>query len=175
MIVPDDAPQAIIDYHWKFNVNGEEKIITTNGSYPSIDGEYIGVETETIREAFEPPIHDFSMEREGEDFTQDLLNEENLIVIISYNMSRAENEGLSKLKTLTNLATKKGYKVIGVTASGLEKQQQLSEQYGLNFDFYFCDETALKTIVRSNPGILKLNKGTVTQKLHWNDLEDLNY
>jgi len=173
MIVPDDAPEAIIEYHWKFNVNKEEKVIITNGSYPTVDGEYIGVETITIREAYEPPIHDFSMEREGEDFTQDLLNEENLIVIISYNMARAENEGLSKLKTLTNLATKKGYKVIGVTASGLEKQQQLSEQYGLNFDFYFCDETALKTIVRSNPGILKLNKGTVKQKLHWNDLENL--
>ena len=49
----------------------------------------------------------------------------------------------------------------------------MSKEYKLNFDFYFCDETALKTIVRSNPGILELNKGTILQKLHWNDLEDL--
>jgi len=173
MIVRDDAPKAVIDYHWKFNVNGEEKIITTNGSYPSVEGEYIGVETETIEEGYEPPIHDFSMEREGEDYTEDLLNEEKLIIFISYNLAKAEADGLNKLKNVANLAANKGYKVIGLTASGLEEQLQMSEQYGLDFDFYFCDETALKTIVRSNPGILELNKGTILQKLHWNDLEDL--
>ena len=173
MVVPEDAPQAIVEYNWKFNVNGEEKIITTNGSYPTVDGEYVGVETKTIREAYEPPIHDFSLERNGQDFTQELLNEENLIVVISYNLARAETDGLKKLKTMANMAESKGYKVIGLTASGPEEQQQVSKTYGLNFDFYFCDETALKTIVRSNPGILELDKGTIKQKLHWNDLEDL--
>ncbi len=173
MTVPEDAPKAIIEYNWKFNVNGKEKIITTSGSYPTVDGEYVGVETKTIQEAYEPPIHDFSMERNGQDFTQELLNEENLIVIVSYNLARAEDDGLNKLKTMANMATKKGYKVIGLTASGPEEQQQVSKQYELNFDFYFCDETALKTIVRSNPGILELDKGTIKQKLHWNDLEDL--
>jgi len=29
MQVPEDAPKAVFDYHWKFNVNGEEKIVTT--------------------------------------------------------------------------------------------------------------------------------------------------
>jgi uncharacterized membrane protein YphA (DoxX/SURF4 family) len=173
MTVPDDAPKAIIEYNWRFNVNGEEKVITTNGSYPSVDGEYIGVETKTLKEAYEPPIHDFSMERNGQDFTQELLSEENLIVIVSYNLARAETDGLNKLKAMASMAKDKGYKVIGLTASGSEEQKQVSKQYGLNFDFYFCDETALKTIVRSNPGILELDKGTIKQKLHWNDLEDL--
>ncbi len=173
MIVPDDAPKPIIDYHWKFNVNGEEKTITTRGSYPSVEGEYISVETKTIKEGYEAPIHDFSMERGGEDYTEDLLNENKLIIFISYNLAKAEKDGLNKLKGMANEALEKGYKVIGLTASGSEEQQLISEQYGLVFDFYFCDETALKTIVRSNPGILKLNKGTVIQKLHWNDLEDL--
>ncbi|MGA9240289.1 DUF6624 domain-containing protein, partial [Robiginitalea sp.] len=31
-----------------------------------------------------------------------------------------------------------------------------------------------KTIVRSNPGVLKLQEGTIVQKLHYNDLEDLS-
>ena len=43
MIIPDDAPKAVIDYQWKFKVAGEEKIITTRGNYPTIEGEYIGV------------------------------------------------------------------------------------------------------------------------------------
>lgn len=173
MSIPEDAPGAIIDYHWTFNINGEEKIITTKGSYPNVEGEYIGVETETIREGYEAPIHDFSMEREGEDFTEDILNEEHLIIFISYNLAKAEKGGLIKLKAVTNQAMQKGYKVIGLTASGPEEQKQMSTQYGLDFDFYFCDETALKTIVRSNPAVLELNKGTILQKLHWNDLEDL--
>jgi hypothetical protein len=36
-----------------------------------------------------------------------------------------------------------------------------------------CDEKVLKTIVRANPGVVVLEKGTVTQKVHWNDIDDL--
>ena len=60
-----------------------------------------------------------------------------------------------------------------MTASGEDIQQHFKQSYNLNFDFYFCDETALKTIVRANPGVLKLNQSTVIQKVHWNDIEDL--
>ena len=60
-----------------------------------------------------------------------------------------------------------------MTASGADDKQYIKQTYQLNFDFYLCDEKALKTIVRSNPGILKLEKGTVIQKVHWNDIEDL--
>ena len=173
MTVPDDAPKAVIDYHWKFKVKGEEKIIITRGNYPTIEGEYIGVETETIEEGYEAPIHDFSIERDGEDFTDEILNEENLIMIISYNLSKAETDGLIKLPQTISEANKKGYRVVGLTASGPDEQRSISEEYGLTFEFFFCDETALKTIVRSSPAILRLNKGTILQKLHWNDIEDL--
>ena len=54
-------------------------------------------------------------------------------------------------------------------------QEEIAQAYGLDLDFYFCDETALKTIIRSNPCILKLNKGTIIQKLHWNDIDDLEF
>ena len=47
--------------------------------------------------------------------------------------------------------------------------------YKLGFEWYLCDEKALKTVVRSNPGILELDKGTVKQKVHWNDIEDLEF
>ena len=173
MTVPDDASKAVIDYHWKFKVKGEEKTITTRGNYPTIEGEYIGVETETIEEGYEAPIHDFSIERDGEDFTEEILNEENLIMIISYNLSKAETDGLIKLPQTVSEAIKKGYRVVGLTASGPEEQQRISEEFGLTFEFFFCDETALKTIVRSSPAILELDKGTILQKLHWNDFENL--
>ena len=68
-----------------------------------------------------------------------------------------------------------GYEVIGLTASGPDEQSQISTSNGLDFPFYFCDETALKTIVRSNPGVLVLDKGTIKQKLHYNDFDELTF
>ena len=62
---------------------------------------------------------------------------------------------------------------IGLSASSAENTDAVVAEYGLDFKFYFCDETTLKTIVRSAPGIIELQQGTITQKLHWNDAADL--
>lgn len=174
METPEDAAKAVQEYTWTFNVDGEEKEFVTNGSYPTVDGEYIGVETKIISEGYEPPIKDFSIETAEEDLTQHFLNEENVILIISYNLDTAETEGMQAIKTVTDKAIKQGYSVIGLTASGEDVKQSTNEAYGLNFNWYLCDEKALKTVVRANPGVVKLNKGTVTQKVHWNDVDELD-
>ncbi len=174
MTIPEDAPKPEVEYTWKFNVNGQDEVFVTSGSYPDVEGEFVSVDTKVIKEGYTPPIHDFTIERDGEDYTESMLQEEKLIMIVTYDLEKAEVNGLKKLKTMADEAGKKGFNVIGLTASGEDIQQEIKTEYDLNFDFYFCDETALKTIVRSNPGILKLNKGTVIQKLHWKDLDDLN-
>ncbi|WP_109435133.1 MULTISPECIES: BT_3928 family protein [Aquimarina] len=173
MAVPDDAPKAEFAYHWKFNVNGEEKIVTTSGDYPKVDGEFIEVETETVDEGYEPPIHDFAIEKNDIDYTVEFLERENLILIVTYNLSKSEAEGFNAVRDITNKAISQGYEVIGLTASTPKDISQAKQQYDLNFDFYTTDETALKTILRSNPGIVKLKKGTIVEKLHWNDAEKL--
>ncbi|WP_282135484.1 BT_3928 family protein [Seonamhaeicola maritimus] len=173
MTIPEDAPKPVVEYAWKFNINGEERVIKTNGSYPSVEGEFISVDTKEIEKGYEPPIYDFSIESDDGDFTEQFLNEENLIVIVSYSLEKIEREGAKRLKALLENAIKNGYKVIGLTASGKETKQSINETYGLSFEWYLCDEKALKTVVRSNPGILELDKGTVIQKVHWNDIEDL--
>lgn len=173
MEVPEGAPKPIFEYNWKFNVNGAEKIVTTNGDYPDQEGEFIEVETTEIQKGYEPPVHDFSIEREDEDYTSHFLEAENLIVVIAYNLQNTEFDGFANMRTITDKALKLGYQVIGLSASSQEKTTQLAEDYNLNFKFYFCDETTLKTIVRSNPGVLELQKGTITQKLHWNDALEL--
>ncbi|QAA80314.1 DoxX family membrane protein [Aequorivita sp. H23M31] len=173
MSVPEGAPQPIFEYKWRFLVNGEEKIITTNGDYPQVDGEFVDVDTKMIQEGYTPPIHDFMMERDGEDYTSEFLNEDNLIVIVAYSLGNTEKDGYLPVKKITDEALKKGYKVIGLSASSQQTTEELAEEYKLNFKFYFCDETTLKTIVRSNPGILELDKGTIQQKLHWRDADKL--
>ena len=158
MATPENAAKAVTEYTWTFNVNGEEEEFVTNGSYPKVDGEYVGVETKMIDEGYVPPIQDFSIESEDEDLTEFFLEKEKLIIIAMYNIATGEAEGIAKLKVFTDQATKKGYTVIGLTSSGNQLKANLKADYKLNFDFYLCDEKVIKTIVRASPGIVILNK-----------------
>lgn len=173
MIIPEDAAKPVLEYTWTFDVNGEKQEFVTNGSYPNVDGEYIGVETKTIDEGYIPPIQDFSIESEDEDLTTYFLEKEKLMIVAMYNINSSEIEGVVKLKALTDEAASKGYTVIGLTSSGNDAKQEVKQNYKLDFDFYLCDEKVIKTIIRSNPGIVILEKGTVVNKAHWNDIEGI--
>jgi uncharacterized membrane protein YphA (DoxX/SURF4 family) len=173
MSIPPYAPKPIYEYRWKFNVNGTEKIVVTQGDFPKQEGTFVSVETTEIQAGYEPPIHDFAIERDGTDYTDEFLSMENLIIVVAYNISSSEKEGFTALKKTADRAVEAGYTVIGLSASSAEVTEEVVRAHNLPFQFYFTDETALKTIVRSNPGILKLNKGTVVQKLHWNDVSQL--
>ena len=173
MSTPENAPKAVQEFKWTFEVNGRVQEVVTNGSYPNIDGTYVGVETKIISEGYQPSILDFSIENDAEDLTQFFLAETRLLMIVAYNLDTAEVEGLKKLKAFSDAAIDKGYTVIGLSASGKEVKKRIQSDYDLNFEFYLCDEKALKTVVRANPGVLQLNEGTVEQKVHWNDIEDL--
>ncbi|MHA7843938.1 MAG: BT_3928 family protein [Winogradskyella sp.] len=173
MEIPEDAAKPILEYTWTFNVNGENKEFMTNGSYPEVDGDYIGVETKTIDEGYVPPIQDFSITSDDEDLTTYFLEKDKLVLIAMYNISASEADGVAKLKTFTDEALQKGYTVIGLTSSYVDLQNEVKQNYNLNFDFYLCDEKVIKTIVRANPGIVLLEKGTVVNKAHWNDIEDI--
>ncbi len=120
-----------------------------------------------------PPIHDFGFYNQEGDDTEKILNEEKVLMVVAYNLSKSENQGWSSIKSAVKKAKANGYKVIGFSASGPNEINSLKETYGIDIPFYFTDETAIKTIVRSNPGLVTLEKGTITQKLHWNDAEDL--
>jgi uncharacterized membrane protein YphA (DoxX/SURF4 family) len=171
--IPEDAAKPVSEYTWTFNVNGENQEFVTNGSYPKVDGKYVGVETEVIDEGYIPPIQDFTIEEDGENKLDYFLEKDKLLIVTVYVISKAEADGVSKLKAFTDKAIAKGYTVIGVTASGSEDVAHLVGENNLNFKFYSTDEKVVKTIVRSNPGVIILNKGTVTNKAHWNDFEDV--
>lgn len=175
MSVPEDAPKPIYDYAWKFDVNGEEKVIVTQGDYPQVNGEFIDVETTEVQKGYEPPVHDFTIEQDGEDFAASLLQESKLLMVIAYDLRKTNEEAYAEVKSVTDQAKSNGYKVIGMSASNSEQTQALIDNHKLDFEFYFTDETTLKTIVRSNPGMLVLEKGTIKQKVHYNDLDELKF
>ena len=173
MQTPADAPRAVYQYNWSFDVNGQQKTVINRGEDPKIDGTLLGVETSVLQKGYEPPIHDFSIERDGIDYTTQMLEEENLLVVIAYNLDVAQNDGFVAIKKITDTAIEKGYTVIGISASSTPETEKLAAKYDLDFKFYFCDMTALKTIIRSNPSIIRLEKGTILQKLHFNDVDQL--
>ena len=173
MQTPADAPRAVYQYNWSFDVDGQQKTVINRGEDPKIDGTLLGVETSVLQKGYEPPIHDFSIERDGTDYTTQMLEEEHLLVVIAYNLNVAQNDGFIAIKEATDTAIEKGYTVIGISASSTPETEKLAAKYDLDFKFYFCDMTALKTIIRSNPSIIRLEKGTILQKLHFNDVDQL--
>lgn len=173
MRLAPDAKKAIIDYVWTYTLDGEEKTLTDRGQGPTAYDEIIDVETKEIQAADLPKIQDFSIESEDEDLTDYFLEKDKLLMIVAYDLRSSEREGVRKLKALSEKALKNGYTVIGMTTSDQATKDDIKAAYDLDFEFYLCDEKVLKTIVRSNPGVVILNKGTVLQKKHWNDIEDL--
>ncbi|WP_127024313.1 BT_3928 family protein [Flagellimonas beolgyonensis] len=175
MSVPEGAPQPVYEYAWRFKVNGADQIVVTNGDYPSVDGEFVDVETTLLQEGYEPPIHDFTIEQEGQDYAADLLEEDKLVMVIAYDLTKSHHNAFAGVAEMAKKAMAKGYRVIGMSASSNQMANELKKQYGLDFEFYFTDETTLKTIVRSNPGILVLQRGTIQQKVHYNDIDKLTF
>jgi len=174
MKIPEDAKKASYEYQWKFKKDGEEVIIKNSGAYPNVEGEYVGVETKLISEGFKPRIPDFSILKDGENITQEILSNDKLLLIVAYDLRKTEIEGFAAIKELTDNALKQGYTVVGLTASGNNLKEDISTKFKLDFEFYNSDETVLKTIVRANPGILVLKNATVVQKKHWYDASDIN-
>ena len=174
MVIPEDSKKAVFRYDWLFNINGEKKVISTSGNFPDSEGTFVSVETELIEEGYEPPILDFSMELGDIDYTDVLMKEQKLIIFVFYNISKTNSDAIVGLKETVELAVINDYKVIGLTASGEIDVNSFESENDIDIDFYFCDETALKTIVRSNPAAIKLHEGTIIQKTHWVDFQALN-
>ncbi|MGK0412413.1 MAG: putative membrane protein YphA (DoxX/SURF4 family) [Polaribacter sp.] len=120
-----------------------------------------------------PPVHDFMLENSQNDLAPQILKMEKVMLVISYSFEKAEYAGFPEIKKIADQAIKKGYKVYGVSASFSEIIQLAKKKYQLPFEVLFCDETTLKTMIRANPGVMILNKGTVVDKKNWNDLDGL--
>jgi peroxiredoxin len=113
------------------------------------------------------------LEDSQNDLAPELLTKEKVMLVIVYNLDKSDQNGFPAIKNLTNKAIAKGYTVYGVSASFSDDLILAQNKYNLPFEFLFCDETTLKTMIRANPGVLILNKGTVVEKKNWGDLEDI--
>ena len=120
-----------------------------------------------------PPVHDFMLEDAQQDLSPILLGKEKVMLVIVYNLDKSDAKGFPAIKEISAKAIKKGYTVYGVSASFSDDLILIKEKYNLPFEFLFCDETTLKTMIRANPGVIILDKGTVTQKKNWIDADEI--
>ena len=64
--------------------------------------------------------------------------------------------------------------VLILTASGYEQFEAFRHEHQISIPYYYADATVLKTMVRSNPGVMLLNEGTVIGKWHNNDVPEVS-
>ncbi len=120
-----------------------------------------------------PPVHDFMLENAQNDLAPEIFKMEKVMLVIMSSLEKSDYKAFPKIKKVTEEAIKKGYKVYGVSASFSEIINMTVNKFKLPFEVLFCDETTLKTMIRANPGIIILNKGTVIEKKNWTDIEDI--
>ena len=120
-----------------------------------------------------PKIHDFYLEDAQADLAPEILAKNKVILIIVHTLNKADTNGFKTIKELADKAIAKGYSVYGASASFTDELLLAKEKHELPFDFLFCDQTTLKTMVRANPGIMMLEKGTITGKWNWSDADEI--
>ncbi len=172
MEIPEGAPKAVVEMVFVYNVNGVNQNFTEKDLMNLPAGAtFVDRIDHVISEGYKPPIHDFTMELDNSDYKDELLQEPKLLIFVAYDLAKADKKGMQILESLNQKAKSKGYKVIAMTASSQDEIKKTKENFGCTFDFYFCDGTTLKTIERANPSIVILNKGTIVQKVHYNDVD----
>ncbi|MDO8315968.1 MAG: DoxX family protein [Flavobacterium sp.] len=176
MRIPDGAEKSVVEMVFIYKVGGVDKEFTEKDLMAIPEGAvFVDRKDKVITEGYVPPIHDFTMEKDGSDYKDEFLAEPKLMLITAYDIVNADHSGMAKMEKLNQEAKAKGYKVIGMTASSAEEIAAAKKQFGLTFDFYFCDAITVKTIERANPSIVLIEKGTIKQKVHHNDITDLKF
>lgn len=134
--------------------------------------EFLDAESILISKGYEPPIHDFYISnKSGIDITDNLLNDPGFsFLLISHNLSKANKKALVKAEKYEKFAkVTENVRFYAITASSDDVIKNVSDDHGLIYEFCHADEITLKTIIRSNPGLLLIKNGNIIGKWHFND------
>jgi hypothetical protein len=172
--VPPGAPSDVYETRLFYRNLSDEKISEfTIENFPKDSGwQFVDSKSILISEGYKPPIHDFSIsDPNGEDLTESIKNEKGFVfLLISYNLKKADSNGLKKANDFYKLSGLfQNVKFFAATSSLDSDIRNIRDSLDLNYDFGSADEIALKTIIRSNPGMLLMKDGTIIGKWHYKD------
>lgn len=182
MTVPEGAPhdEYLITLKYKNKGTGEIQSFDES-NYPwqdTLNWEYSSTDQKLVKEGFKAPIHDFVMEHPNMgNITEEVLQDDGYtFLVVMYNINKTNAANQDKVNQLAAYAQEKGYRFYGLTASGGEDIEKYAKAHGVTYDYCATDEIQLKTMIRSNPGVILLKKGTVIDKWAHRDIpsvEDL--
>lgn len=115
-----------------------------------------------------PKITNYALWGDESDFTFESLQGKKLLLII-HDVEKTDLESYPELNSMIRAL---GYdvEVVAITASSGPQFEALRHQEQLAIPYYYSDKTLLKTMVRSNPGLVLMNNGTIKGKWHYNDI-----
>jgi uncharacterized membrane protein YphA (DoxX/SURF4 family) len=169
-VMPEGAPSDKYENIFIYAKNGVEEELTLEqmtGRDLKAEG-YVFVDRidKLISKGFEPEIHDFKImdESRSNDYVDDFFADSSWKMLVVINdISNVNTDAMKELRSIATFWTDRKLGFYPLTASSAEELEEFRHTHQLDFPFYFGDKTNLKSIIRSNPGIVLL-KGNVVYK-----------
>ena len=152
--------------------NGQRKEFTLD-NYPDASWKFIDSKTVQTSEGYIPPIHDFSItdNKTGLDLTNSVLGHKGYtFLLIAPHLETADDSNFGDIDRLYEYAQSYDIPFYCLTASTTKAIKRWIDLTGAEYPFCITDEAVLKTIIRSNPGLLLLKDGTIINKWSHNNL-----
>ena len=168
MELPEGKEPTEFETRFVLQKDGVEKEFTLE-NYPDSTWTFVDSRTVVKKKGYEPPIHDFSMIRyeDGEDITEQVLADERYtFLLVAHQLEQASDSRIDLINELYDYCLEYGYAFYCLTSSSDEDILKWQEDTGAEYPFCLMDNITLKTMVRSNPGLILLKKGVVIHK--WN-------
>jgi uncharacterized membrane protein YphA (DoxX/SURF4 family) len=136
--------------------------------------EFVDRKDKLIQKGDDPKCKDFAIQDEnGSDVTSAYMEEaEPVIAIVISDIRKTNHDGLASFKEIIDAAYKANYYPICLTGSNADQVKAALKKVQINIDVFNTDATPLKTIMRSNPGLLLLKQGTIKAKFHYHNQPD---
>lgn len=186
MIVPPGAPQD--EYEITYTLKNKQSSETqkmTDKEYLKTEiwkdknWEIVGEpESKLIKKGFDLKIKDLKItDSQGTDYNSELLeNPFYNLVIVAYDLSKADQQAIGDLNALAiNAAENFNIRTVFLTSNSVQDAELFSKKNQLVMEVFFADAIPLKSMVRSNPGLILLKGGTVVNKWHYNNLPSYEY
>lgn len=172
MQIPDDAPVDRYKTTFIFTKDGVEREFTLE-DYPVDDSTWVFVSqnVELVEKGYTPPIHDFTIQIDGDNDVTDLVLEREgyTLLVVSPKLEDADVDAIKSVNRIYDWAEKNEIPMYWLTSTFHAEIEEFVEKYGIRCQMAQTDEITLKTIVRSNPGIVLIKNATIVGKWHYND------
>ena len=169
MEIPEGAKPTVFDTRFIMEKDGERQTFTVD-NYPDSTWTFVSAETLVVEKGYEPPIHDFVMEsmETGEDITDEVLDDPGYTFLLVMHRTEEANEGyIDLINELYDYSLEHGYKFYALSSSSVDVIEQWRDRTGAEYPFCIMDDITLKTMVRSNPGLMLIKEGVILNK--WAD------